>query len=137
MVDRGWPETGLVTGHGATPVFASVRFPREVISPAVRWSLRYGRSYRDVEEPLAGRGLAVDHVTSYRRVPRCTPEFIEAARPCRPAPGDRWPAGQTQWIRAAGHAFGPNPRRGHHDIAADVPRRHTLRAASDGLAPAI
>jgi transposase-like protein len=30
------------------------RFPREVISLAVRWYLRYGLSYRDVEELLAG-----------------------------------------------------------------------------------
>ena len=101
MVGRGWPETGLVTGHGATPVFAGFRFPREAISPAVRWSLRYGRSCRDVEEPLAGRGLAVDHVTSCRRVPRCTPEFIEAARPCRHALGDGWFADET-YVKVAG-----------------------------------
>jgi hypothetical protein len=29
----------------------------------VRWYLRYGRSYRDVEELLAERGIEVDHVT--------------------------------------------------------------------------
>ena len=32
------------------------RFPREVISVAVRWYLRYGLSYRDVDELLAERG---------------------------------------------------------------------------------
>ena len=58
----------------------------EVISLAVRWCLRYGLSYRDVEELLAERGIAVDHVTIYRWVRRFTPEFIEAARPCRHAP---------------------------------------------------
>jgi IS6 family transposase len=31
-------------------VFAGYRFPREVIAVAVRWYLRYGLSYRDVEE---------------------------------------------------------------------------------------
>ena len=31
---------------------------------AVRWYLRYGLSYRDVEEVLAERGIVVDHVTS-------------------------------------------------------------------------
>jgi len=35
--------------------FAGFRFPPEVISVAVRWHLRYGRSYRDVEELLAER----------------------------------------------------------------------------------
>ena len=61
-----------MTGHGATSVFAGFRFPREVISLAVRWYLRYGLSYRDVEELLAERGIAVDHVTIYRWVQRFT-----------------------------------------------------------------
>jgi hypothetical protein len=41
-------------------------FPREVIAVAVRWYLRYGLSYRDVEELLTERGITVDHVTVYR-----------------------------------------------------------------------
>ena len=45
---------------------AGYRFPREVIAVAVRWYLRYGLSYRDVEELLAERGAEVDHVTIYR-----------------------------------------------------------------------
>ena len=40
-------------------------------------------------------------------------------------------------ILAAGHAFVPNPRRGHYDIATEVPSRHRLRAARDDLALAI
>jgi transposase, IS6 family len=47
---------------------AGYRFPREVIAVAVRWYLRYGLSYRDVEELLAERGITVDHVTVYRWV---------------------------------------------------------------------
>ena len=62
---------------------------------AVRWYLRYGLSYRDVEELLAERGVTVDHVTVYRWVQRFTPEFIEAARPCRHAPGDWWFVDET------------------------------------------
>ena len=69
---------------------AGYRFPREVIAVAVRWYLRYGLSYRDVEELLAERGIEVDHVTVYRWVQTFTPEFIDAARPARHAPGDRW-----------------------------------------------
>jgi hypothetical protein len=83
LADRGWRENGPVTAHGTTSVFAGFRFPREVITVAVRWYLRYGLSYRDVEELLAERGVTVDHVTIYRWVRRFTPEFIEAARPCR------------------------------------------------------
>ena len=57
---------------------------------AVRWYLRYGLSYRDIEELLAERGIEVDHVTVYRWVQRFTPLLIDAARPCRHVPGDRW-----------------------------------------------
>ena len=35
---------------------------------AVRWYLRYGLSYRDVEELRTERGVTVDHVTVYRWV---------------------------------------------------------------------
>ena len=84
-----------------TSVFAGFRFPPEVISLAVRWYLRYGLSYRDVEELLAERGVTVDHVTVYRWVQRFTPEFIEAARPCRHAPGNRWFVDET-YVKVAG-----------------------------------
>ena len=46
--------------------FAGYRFPSEVITLAVRWYLRFGLSYRDVEELLADRRIEVDHVTVYR-----------------------------------------------------------------------
>jgi hypothetical protein len=75
--------------------FTGFRFPREVIVLAVRWYLRYGLSYRDVEELLAERGVQVDHVTIYRWVQRFTPLLIDAARPCRHAPGDRWFVDET------------------------------------------
>ena len=90
-----------MTSPGLSSVFAGFRFPREVISLAVRWYLPYGLSYRDVEELLAERGITVDHVTIYRWVQRFTPEFIEAARPGRHAPGDRWFADET-YIKVAG-----------------------------------
>jgi transposase, IS6 family len=75
--------------------FAGFRFPREVIVLAVRWYLRYGLSYRDVEELLAERGVQVDHVTIYRWVQRFAPLLIDAARPCRHVPGDRWFVDET------------------------------------------
>src|SRR6266545_215583 len=39
--------------------FAGYRFPPEIITLAVRWYLRFGLSYRDVEELLAERGIEV------------------------------------------------------------------------------
>jgi hypothetical protein len=101
LVDRGRLETGVVTSSGSSSVFAGFRFPPEVISVAVRWYLRYGLSYRDVEELLAERGVIVDHVSVYRWVQRFTPEFAEAARPCRHAPGDRWFVDET-YVKVAG-----------------------------------
>jgi IS6 family transposase len=65
--------------------FAGFRFPPAVITLAVRWYLRYGLSYRDVEELLAERDIEVDHVS----VQRFTSLLMDAARPCRHAPGDR------------------------------------------------
>ncbi len=53
--------------------FAGFRFPLEVIRLAVRWYLRYGLSYRDLEGLLAERGIEVDHVTHFRWVQRFTP----------------------------------------------------------------
>jgi IS6 family transposase len=90
-----------VTSPGSTSAFAGFRFPPEVISLAVRWYLRYGLSYRDVEELLAERGVTVDHVTVYRWVQRFAPEFISAARPHRRLPGDRWFVDET-YVKVAG-----------------------------------
>ena len=67
----------------------------------MHWYLRYGLSYRDVEELLAERGVDVDHVTIYRWVQRFTPLLIDAARPCRHSVGERWFIDET-YVRVAG-----------------------------------
>jgi len=85
----------------APSAFAGFRFPPDVILLAVRWYLRYGLSYRDLEELLAERGIDVDHVTLYRWVQRFTPLLIDAARPCRHHVGDRWFADET-YVKVAG-----------------------------------
>ena len=81
--------------------FVGFRFPPDVIVVAVRWYLRFGLSYRDVEELLAERGVEVDNVTIYRWVQRFTPLLAEAARPCRHAVGDRWQVDET-YVKVAG-----------------------------------
>ncbi len=75
--------------------FSGYRFPPEVITLAVRWYLRFGLSYRDVEELLAERGIEVDHVSVYRWVQRFAPEFAEAARARQHVIGDRWHVDET------------------------------------------
>ena len=85
----------------ARTAFAGFCFPPDVIVLAVRWYLRFGLSYRDVEELLSERGIEVDHVTVYRWVQRFTPLLAEAARPCRHAVGDRWQVDET-YVKVAG-----------------------------------
>jgi transposase-like protein len=81
--------------------FAGFRFPPEVIVLAVRWYLRIGLSYRDVEELLADRGIDVDHVTVHRWVRRFTPLLADAARFGRHRVGDRWHVDET-YVKVAG-----------------------------------
>jgi transposase-like protein len=208
----------------ARSAFAGFRFPPEVIVLAVRWYLRFGLSYRDVEELLAERGIEVDHVTvhrvgdrwhvdetyvnvagrwvylyravdeygqvidvyaSTRRDSEAARRFFDQARistgvtpvevitdraPTYPRVLDEmWPAvwhhveryannrveadhGQLKRrlrpmrgiktmaglrVLAAGHAFVQNLRRGHYEIAADVPRPLRLAVAFRELALAI
>jgi MMPL family len=97
-----------------SPAFAGFRFPPDVIVLAVRWYLRCGLSYRDVEELLTERGVQVDHVTIYRRVLRFTPLLADAARPCRHRVGDRWQVDET-------------PRQGRWEVAGRRPRDRPVR----------
>jgi transposase-like protein len=68
---------------------------------AVRWYLRFGLSYRDVEELLAERGIDVDHVTVHRWVQRFAPLLADAARFGRHRVGDRWHVDET-YVKVAG-----------------------------------
>ena len=85
----------------ADSAFKGFRFPPEIIVLAVRWYLRYGLSYRDVEELLGERGIEVDHATIYRWVHRFTPLLADAAVPCRHLVGDRWFVDET-YVKVAG-----------------------------------
>ena len=81
--------------------FKGFRFPPEIIVLAVRWYLRYGLSYRDLEELLVERGVEVGHVTVFRWVQCFTPLLADAARTCRHAVGDRWFVDET-YVKVAG-----------------------------------
>ena len=57
-VRHAWAVTLSIRPRPVLPppsAFAGFRFPPEVIVVGVRWYLRYGLSYRDIEELLAER----------------------------------------------------------------------------------
>jgi transposase-like protein len=99
--DSGHEPLHRSAGRSSSLHFAGFRFPADVIVLAIRWYLRFGLSYRDVEELLSERGVEVDHVMVYRWVLRFTPLLADAARPCRHAVGDRWQADET-YVKVAG-----------------------------------
>ncbi len=80
--------------------FAGFRFPADVITVAVRWYLRYGLSYRDVEELLAERDITVNHVSVYRWVQRFNP-LHRRGTTCRHTPGDQWSVDET-YVKVSG-----------------------------------
>ena len=201
LVDRGWLETGPVIAPRMNSVFAGFWFPREVITVAVRWYLaarpcrpapgdrwsadeiyikvggQWAYLYRAVDQHgqvidvlLSGRrdlaaarrfflralraGTIPVEVTTDRApvYPRVLDELAPSAlhtveqhannpveadhgrlkawlRPMRGMKGHR-----SVRILAAGHAFVQNLRRGHYEIATDVPDRHKLRTIFEELA---
>jgi transposase-like protein len=110
--------------------FTGFRFPPEIVVFAVRWYLRYGLSYHDLEELLAERGVEVDHVTLFRWVQCFTPLLVDAARPCRHAAGNRWSVDET-YVKVAGRWCYVYRAVDHHGQIIDVyvsPRRDTTVA---------
>ena len=91
----------LIVPNSGNSSVKGCRFPPDVIILAVRWYLRYGLSYRDVEELLAERGITVDHVTLFRWVQHFTPILIDAARPVRHPVENRWFVDET-YVKVAG-----------------------------------
>jgi transposase, IS6 family len=70
-------------------------FEAEIILCCVRWYLRYSLSYRDMEEIMGERGLAVDHTTIYRWVQQYAPEFEKRCRPHLKMTTDSWRVDET------------------------------------------
>ena len=61
----------------------------------VRWYLRYGLSYRDLEELMLERGIAVDHTTIYRWVQAYSPELDQRCRRYLKPTNDSWRTDET------------------------------------------
>jgi IS6 family transposase len=61
-------------------LFKGRHFEADIIVVCVRWYLRFGLSFRNLEELMVERGLSVDHVTSWRWVQRYAPELHRCCR---------------------------------------------------------
>ncbi len=82
--------------------FKGVHFPKDVILFAVFFYVRYGVSYRDLEEILAERGVTVDHATLNRWVTKYARQVAAEAR-LRKRPADRsWRMDET-YVRVKGN----------------------------------
>jgi putative transposase len=66
------------------------RFPAPLIQHAIWLYIRFALSYRDVEEPLAERGLDLSYETIRRWVLKFGPAVARHLRQWRPRLGDRW-----------------------------------------------
>ena len=76
-------------------------FPKEVILTTIRWYLRYNLSYRDIEELIAERGIALDHSTLNRWVIRYTPGLVTNAQKHKRRVGVSWRFDET-YIKVRG-----------------------------------
>src|SRR5919199_2037048 len=61
-------------------LFRGRHFEAEIIVLCVRWYLRFGLSFRNLEELMAERNVSVDHVTIWRWVQRYAPELDQRCR---------------------------------------------------------
>jgi transposase-like protein len=82
-------------------LFKGRHFEAEIIVLCVRWYLRFGLSFRNLEELMAERKLNVDHVTIWRWVQRYAPELNRRCRPELRRTNGSWRVDET-YLRVAG-----------------------------------
>jgi IS6 family transposase len=70
-------------------------FLPEIILLNMRWYWRYSLSYRDLEEIMAERGIAVDHSTINRWVLKFSPELDKRIQPFLNPTNDSWHVDET------------------------------------------
>src|SRR5262245_47441930 len=75
--------------------FKGSQFEREIILWGVRWYVAYPISYRQLEEMMGERGVAVDHATLNRWVIKYAPEFETQFRRLQRSVGKSWRMDET------------------------------------------
>jgi|TARA_B110000902_G_scaffold166201_1_gene189735 putative transposase len=81
--------------------FKGAHYPKVVIVHAVFFYVRYAVSYRDLEEILAERGVAVDHATLNRWVVKYAPLVAANAQAMKRPTGVSWRMDET-YIKVKG-----------------------------------
>lgn len=74
----------------SAPPYYRYRFPSEIISHCVWLYFRFALSYRDVEEMMAERGVAVTYETIREWCLKFGQAYAKRIRSRSPRPGDRW-----------------------------------------------
>jgi putative transposase len=88
-----------------SPLYKRHRFPGELISHAVWLYYRFLLSYRDVEELLAERGIAVSYETVRRWCQKFGAAYADGVRRRRPRPGDKGHLDEVQ-LKSNGRRYG-------------------------------
>jgi hypothetical protein len=101
MIGPCYP-AGDDTREGAIMVsFKGAHFVRDIILTCVRWYLAYPLSYRQVEELMEERGVAVDHATIHRWVLKYSSQLAGAFHHRKRPVGRSWRMDET-YIRVKG-----------------------------------
>jgi putative transposase len=81
--------------------FKGSQFEKEIILRGVRWYVASPLSYRQLEERMQERGVAVDHATLNRWVIKYAPEFEKQFRRGQQPVGTSWRMDET-YVRIKG-----------------------------------
>ena len=81
--------------------FKGAHFPKDIILYAVFFYVRYGVSYRDLEEIMMERGIKVDHATLNRWVIDYSPLIAAEAKKCKRPVASSWRMDET-YVKAKG-----------------------------------
>jgi transposase-like protein len=81
---------GFVGVSTATPSYKGHRYPVEIINDCVWLYFRFPLSFREVEELMLVRGVAVSYETIRRWCAKFGQAYANQLRRRRPRPGDRW-----------------------------------------------
>jgi len=83
-------DTRRMSEHVSAPNYKRHRFPPMIIGHAVWLYFRFARSYRDVEELLAERGVILTYESVRQWCRQCGQAYANELRRRRSQPGDKW-----------------------------------------------